>query len=146
MRITIGQEWNMGTVKGKSVILTGGAGEIAREVAAQFLAGGAQVLLVDVNEAALQQAVASLGGSSVAYCVADVTSEDDTVAYVRKALETFGRLDVLVANAGVEGLVAPVSEYDTDAFRRLLDINVVGYSLASNMCSRHWRHRVAAAL
>ena len=119
----------MGTVKGKAVILTGGAGEIAREVAAQFLAGGAQVLLVDVNEAALQQAVALLGGSSVAYCVADVTSEDDTVAYVRKALEMFGRLDVLVANAGVEGLVAPVSEYDTDAFRRLLDINVVGVFL-----------------
>ena len=47
-------ERNMGTVKGKSVILTGGAGEIAREVAAQFLTGGAQVLLVDVNETALQ--------------------------------------------------------------------------------------------
>jgi NAD(P)-dependent dehydrogenase (short-subunit alcohol dehydrogenase family) len=122
-------EGNMGTVNGKSVILTGGAGEIAREVAAQFLTGGAQVLLVDVNETALQRAVASLGGSSVAYCVADVTSEVETITYVRKALDTFGRLDVLVANAGVEGIVAPVSDYDADAFRRVLEINVVGVFL-----------------
>jgi len=65
----------------------------------------------------------------VDYCVADVTSEKDTKAYVTKALESFGRIDVLAANAGIEGVVAPVSEYDTDAFRRLLDINVVGVFL-----------------
>ena len=119
----------MGGVNGKSVIITGGAGEIAREVAAQFLAAGAQVLLVDINEDALRRAVESLGGNSVAYCVADVTSEDDTKAYVNRALECFGRVDVLAANAGIEGMVAPVSEYDTDAFRRLMDINVIGVFL-----------------
>ena len=119
----------MAGVHGKSVIITGGAGEIARELAAQFLAGGAQVLLVDVNEDALRVAVSSLGGSSVDYCVADVTSEEDTQAYVSRALASFGRVDVLAANAGIEGIVAPVSEYDTDAFRRTLDINVVGVFL-----------------
>ena len=116
-------------MNGKSVIITGGAGEIAREVAAQFLAAGAQVLLVDINEDALRRAVESLGGNSVAYCVADVASEDDTKAYVNRALECFGRVDVLAANAGIEGMVAPVSEYDTDAFRRLMHINVIGVFL-----------------
>ena len=119
----------MGTVEGKSVIITGGAGEIAREVAAQFLAGGAQVLLVDMNEKALRDAVDSLGSNSVAYCVADVTSEEDTRAYVQKAVESFGKIDVLAANAGIEGIVAPVNEYDTEAFRRLIDINVIGVFL-----------------
>lgn len=116
----------MTTVSGKSVILTGGAGEIAREVASQFLAGGAQVLLVDMNESALKQAVQSLGGDRVEYCVADVTSEQDTEAYVQKALDVFGQIDVLLANAAIEGEVAPVAEYSTDAFRRLIDINVIG--------------------
>ena len=119
----------MGTVNGKSVIITGGAGEIAREVAAQFLAGGAQVLLVDMNEEALQGAVESLDSNSVVYCVADVTSEEDTRAYVGKAMASFGKIDVLAANAGIEGIVAPVNEYDTEAFRRLMDINVVGVFL-----------------
>jgi NAD(P)-dependent dehydrogenase (short-subunit alcohol dehydrogenase family) len=116
----------MATVQGKSVILTGGAGEIAREVARQFLDGGAHVLLVDINKPALQEAVLALGGERVDYCVADVTSEEDTQAYVSKALDDFGRVDVLLANAGVEGIVAPVSEYPADAFRRLMDINVIG--------------------
>ena len=116
----------MTTVSGKSVILTGGGGEIGREVARQFLAGGAQVLLVDLNESALQEAVQALGGDNVDYCVADVTSEEDTKAYVAKALEVFGRIDVLLANAGIEGVVAPVAEYPADAFRRLIDINVIG--------------------
>jgi NAD(P)-dependent dehydrogenase (short-subunit alcohol dehydrogenase family) len=116
----------MTTVSGKSVIITGGAGEIAREVARQFLAGGAQVLLVDLNESALQQAAQSLGGERVDYCVADVTSEGDTEAYVQKALDVFGQIDVLLANAAIEGDVAPVAEYSTDGFRRLVDINVIG--------------------
>ncbi len=119
----------MAGVNGKAVIITGGAGEIAREVAARFLAGGARVLLVDINEDALRAAVAALGGDSVDFCVADVTSEEDTRAYVDKAVARFGRVDVLAANAGVEGAVAPVSEYDTDAFRRVIDINVVGVFL-----------------
>jgi len=116
----------MATVSGKSVILTGGAGEIAREIASQFLAGGAQVLLVDLDESSLKVAVEALGGERVDYCVADVTSEEDTKAYVSKALDVFGSIDVLLANAGVEGVVAPVAQYPTDAFRRLMDINVIG--------------------
>ncbi|MEP1470117.1 MAG: glucose 1-dehydrogenase [Halieaceae bacterium] len=116
----------MTTVSGKSVIITGGAGEIAREVASQFLAGGAQVLLVDLNESALQEAVKSMGGERVDYCVADVTSEEDTKAYVQKALDVFGKIDVLLANAAIEGEIAPIADYPTDAFKRLIDINVVG--------------------
>lgn len=116
----------MATVSGKSVILTGGAGEIAREAASQFLAGGASVLLVDLNESALQETARVLGSDRLEYCVADVTSEADTQRFVAKAMAAFGRIDVLLANAGIEGAVAPVAEYELEQFRRVLDINVVG--------------------
>jgi NAD(P)-dependent dehydrogenase (short-subunit alcohol dehydrogenase family) len=117
------------TVEGKSVIITGGAGEIALAAARQFLQGGAQVLLVDLDEARLQAAAATLHSECVRYCVGDVTSEADTRAYVAYANEVFGKVDVLLANAGIEGEVAPVSDYDTANFRRVLDINVTGVFL-----------------
>ena len=116
----------MTTVSGKSVILTGGAGEIAREVASQFLSGGASVMLVDMNESALQEAAQALGNERVEYCVADVTSEADTQNFVAKAMAAFGGIDVLLANAGIEGAVAPVAEYELEEFRRVIDINVIG--------------------
>ena len=119
----------MNIERSKSVVVTGGAGEIGQEAARQFLAGGARVLLVDVDESTLRAAVNRLGSDRLAYCVADVTSEEDTRSYIDRAVELYGGVDVLLANAGVEGPVAPLAEYDTDAFRRLMEINVTGVFL-----------------
>jgi NAD(P)-dependent dehydrogenase (short-subunit alcohol dehydrogenase family) len=55
-----------------------------------------------------------------------VTSEADTAAYVKAALDKFGAIDVLLANAGIEGQVAPVADYDTKVFRQVLEVNVTG--------------------
>ena len=55
-----------------------------------------------------------------------MTSETDTAAYVKAALDRFGGIDVLLANAGIEGQVAPVADYDTEVFRQVLDVNVTG--------------------
>jgi NAD(P)-dependent dehydrogenase (short-subunit alcohol dehydrogenase family) len=119
----------MATAKGKSVIITGGAGDIARAAARRFLEAGASILLVDLNERGLQEAVSALQSDAVRYWVADVTSEADTRGYVGYAVEAFGTVDALVANAGIEGAVAPVSEYDTASFRKMMDINVTGVFL-----------------
>ncbi len=116
----------MSGVKDKVVILTGGAGDIARVVATKLLDGGAKVLLVDRDGDKLAVFCSSLGSPAIAYCVADVTSEADTAAYVKAAFDTFGRIDVLLANAGIEGQVAPVADYDTDVFRQVLEVNVTG--------------------
>jgi NAD(P)-dependent dehydrogenase (short-subunit alcohol dehydrogenase family) len=116
----------MSGVKDKVVILTGGAGDIARVVAAKLLDGGAKVLLVDRDADRLAGFCDSLGSPAIAYCVADVTSEADTAAYVKAALEKFGAIDVLLANAGIEGQVAPVADYDTKVFRQVLEVNVTG--------------------
>ena len=114
----------------KKIILTGGAGDIARVAAAQFLREGAQLMLVDNDETALHNAVASLSSEQVAYCVADVTSAADTQRYIETAMSRFGRLDVLMANAGIEGNVAPVSEYDEDMYDKVMAVNVKGVFLA----------------
>ena len=116
----------MGTVTGKSVILTGGAGDIAVVVARNFLEAGAQVMLVDLDEEKLQQVAESMACDSVRYCAADVTSEDDTASYVTATKEAFGKVDVLLANAGIEGPVSPVGEYDTESFRKVIDVNLIG--------------------
>jgi NAD(P)-dependent dehydrogenase (short-subunit alcohol dehydrogenase family) len=119
----------MAIMKGKSVIITGGAGDIARAAARRFLEAGASILLVDLNERGLKETVSALQSEAVRYRVADVTSEADTRGYVGHAVELFGTVDTLVANAGIEGEVAPVSEYDTAGFRKMMDINVTGVFL-----------------
>ncbi len=116
----------MGTVSGKSVILTGGAGDIANAVAARFLEGGASVMLVDLDESGLQQVCQDLGSDNVDFCVGDVTSEEDTKAYVSAAVERFSTVDVLLANAGIEGTVCPVTEYDKAMFEKVMAVNVIG--------------------
>jgi NAD(P)-dependent dehydrogenase (short-subunit alcohol dehydrogenase family) len=116
----------LGNVTGKSVILTGGAGDIAKVVAAKLVAAGARVLLVDLDESNLQQTVATLASDNVSCCVADVTSEEDTQRYVATAVERYGGVDVLLANAGIEGTVCPVSEYDKAMFEKVMAVNVTG--------------------
>ena len=116
----------MSTLNHRSVILTGGGGDIAREVASQLVSRGASVLLVDLDESRLQGVVEALGGDSVSYCVADVTSEADTQAYVAAAVERYGGVDVLFANAGIEGSVTPVSEYSVEEFEKVQAVNVTG--------------------
>ena len=119
----------MGKLAGKSVILTGGAGDIAAVVAARFLAAGASVVLVDIDEEKLAQLVTDLDSKQVSYCVADVTDTDATRHYVDTAVQRYGGVDVLLANAGIEGMVAPVADYDPAMFAKVMAVNVHGVFL-----------------
>jgi NAD(P)-dependent dehydrogenase (short-subunit alcohol dehydrogenase family) len=88
---------------------------------------GARLLLVDTNRAALDAAVASLGrrGGSA---VGDVTA-GGCRGYVRAAVAAFGGVDVLVANAGIIGVIAPLHDYPVDVFARVMNVNVTGVFL-----------------
>jgi len=113
----------------KSVILTGGSGDIAQVVLRRFVDAGAKVMLVDLDESALKAIASDYNEESVRYCVANVTSENDTAAYVNACAAAFGRVDVLLANAGIEGPVSPVTELDTQSFQKVMDVNVLGVFL-----------------
>ena len=91
----------MARLAGKVAIITGGAGGIGRATAQLFTGEGAQVLLVDRNEAALQSAVHTVGSASASYVVADITQPEQVERYVQTALERYQGLDILLANAGV---------------------------------------------
>src|SRR4051794_40066665 len=87
-----------GKLAGKVAIVTGGAGGIGKAIVSAYLDEGAQVLAVDVNAAAGATLVEELG-ANVTFLEADLTVQDNAALIVATAVETYGRLDVLVNNA-----------------------------------------------
>ena len=118
----------MAKLNGKVCIVTGAAGGIGSAAAKLFVQQGARVLLVDRDASRLAM-IASELGPSVDCVAADVADEADSQRYVARAVERFGRLDVLFANAGVEGRVAPIVELTADAFDQVFAVNVRGVFL-----------------
>lgn len=106
-------------------MVTGGARGIGFAAAARLAAEGARVALWDADGAAARSSAAALGEGHVVQAV-DITDE---AAVARAAVATFGafgRVDVLVNNAGILGPVAPLWEQEPAAFRRVLDVNLTG--------------------
>ncbi len=116
----------MGRLDNKVAIITGGAGGIGLQAGRLFAQEGAKVLLVDLHESALQEAVRTIGSDAVRYCAADVTQPDQTQQYIQAAAEQFGGVDILLANAGVEGEVKPITDYAIDTFDQVMAVNVRG--------------------
>lgn len=115
----------MQRLKNKVAIITGASGGIGRATAETFLAEGAKVMLADLDEAVLKQTATDLGGDS-SYCVVDVTQSADNEALVAATLEQFGRVDIFLANAGIEGQVSPITDYDEAIFDQVMAVNVKG--------------------
>jgi NAD(P)-dependent dehydrogenase (short-subunit alcohol dehydrogenase family) len=116
----------MARLTGKVAIITGGAGGIGAAAAKLFTDEGAKVLLVDRNESALQGVVDALGGAVASYAVADVTQPAEVQGYVQIALERYQGVDILLANAGVEGVIQPITDYPVDVFDQVMAVNVRG--------------------
>ncbi|MGI9366976.1 MAG: SDR family NAD(P)-dependent oxidoreductase, partial [Rhizobiaceae bacterium] len=107
----------MNRLEGKVAILTGGAGGLGKAAAKLFANEGAKVLLSDLSEDACKEAVAEIGSENVSYFAGNVTSVEDNVAMAQAAVERYGGIDILFANAGVEGSpddILKVSEGDFD--------------------------------
>ena len=116
----------MNRLEGKVVVITGGAGGIGKAAGKLFVNEGADVLLVDLEEAALKSACNDIGSNKVSYCVADVTSNSDYQKMINIAEERYGGVDVLLANAGVEGDVMSITDYDEKRFDQVMAVNVKG--------------------
>ncbi|MBH79348.1 MAG: oxidoreductase [Gammaproteobacteria bacterium] len=119
----------MGRLDKKVAVITGGAGGIGRAAGKLFVEEGADVLLVDLDEEALAAAVQEIGSNRISYFVADVTSQADNQAMIATAAERYGGVDVLLANAGIEGDVAPLVQYDEARFDQVIGVNVKGVFL-----------------
>jgi 3alpha(or 20beta)-hydroxysteroid dehydrogenase len=114
----------------KVVVVTGGAAGIGRAVVERLLEESSRVVLVDVDEAGVAEAVAELGDERLLALVADVSTEDGTERYVSAALDRFGRVDGLHANAGIAAPGPTIAETEAAAFDRMLAVNVRGVFLA----------------
>ena len=93
---------------GKVAIVTGGATGIGFAVAAGFLKYGGKAVIVD-RDPSVADAANRLGSDAISM-IADVSNSADVQAYVKAALDAFGRIDCLVNNAGIEGKIAPTAE------------------------------------
>jgi sorbitol-6-phosphate 2-dehydrogenase len=116
-------------------IVTGGAQGLGAAIVQRLAQEGAQVVVADLNlEGARATAaqVTQLTGRRTWALTVDVTQEDQVAAMIDQTVETFGRLDLLVANAGIV-LAGPVEEFDLARFRRVVDVNLTGYFL----CVKH---------
>jgi NAD(P)-dependent dehydrogenase (short-subunit alcohol dehydrogenase family) len=121
----------MGTLAGKSIIVTGAAGAIGGATAKVLAREGARLLLVDLNAAGLAERERELkaAGAEVASRPADVSRSDEVKGFVDAAVARYGRLDGLFNNAGIEGHIAPTWEYDVEEFDRVTRVNTNGVFL-----------------
>ena len=115
----------MGRLDGKVALITGGARGMGKSHARHFVAEGARVVFGDVLDDKGEYVAAGLGEQACRYIHHDVTSEDDWAAAVGLAIEAFGRLDVLVNNAGILAF-ARIADMPLADFRRVLEVNAVG--------------------
>jgi NAD(P)-dependent dehydrogenase (short-subunit alcohol dehydrogenase family) len=113
----------MGRLDDKVALITGGESGIGLATARLFVAEGAKVHLVGIDEDKLRAAADDLGGSSA---VADVTDEAAVERAVAAGVERHGRFDVLFSNAGISGAVAPIVDYPSDVFARTIAVHVLG--------------------
>ncbi|MFI5273938.1 MAG: SDR family NAD(P)-dependent oxidoreductase [Ktedonobacterales bacterium] len=124
----------MGRLESKIALITGAGSGLGRAMAQRFAAEGASVLVTDLNEAGAQATVDGMGAAAARSAARrlDVTHEDAVAAAVAAAVERWGRLDVLVANAGIgtPGFIANMSQED---WERVLAVNLTGVFL----CAKH---------
>lgn len=119
---------------GKTVVVTGSARGIGLAIAEEFLKRKANVVICDIDQAAIDTVVKELGGNTAGF-KADVTRADDVVTLFDKAVEKYGRVDVVVNNAGItrDALMIRMDEKDWDL---VLDINLKGAFLVTKTASR----------
>lgn len=123
-------------LKGRIAVITGAAQGIGRACAERFLAEGANVAIGDVNETRLLETAREIGPSErVLAVVTDVSKKGQVDALVAKAVETFGRLDIMVNNAGICPIV-PFLDVTEETYDKVLAVNLRGAFFGTQAAGR----------
>jgi len=123
---------------GRKAIVTGAAQGLGEAIAHRLAKEGCDVIVADVNLQKLEGVARSIMAQHNVRSIAikaDVTSDDEVAAMVQTAVREFGRLDIMVANAGILKAM-PVVEFSTEDWRRVIDVNLVGYFICAREAAR----------
>ncbi len=112
-----------GRFAGRAAVITGGASGLGYAVAERIIAEGGKVSIWDLN-GALDEARAKLGG--IHGVRVDVADEAAVAAAARDSAAALGGIDILICSAGITGATAPVHEFPTDSWRRVVEVNLNG--------------------
>jgi NAD(P)-dependent dehydrogenase (short-subunit alcohol dehydrogenase family) len=129
--------------EGTVALVTGGSSGIGKAIAKCFVDAGGRVAILSRNAEELEEATSEIDseGKRVFAIVADVTDEKALRHGVAEIVERWGRLDVVVANAGTNGVWAPIDELTADEWRSTLDINLTGTFLTIKAAESELRKR-----
>lgn len=118
----------MGQFDNKVALVTGGSSGIGRATALTFAQGGAQVIIADMDENGADEtlkAIQELGGDAL-YIHTDVSDDNSVQSMIKNAVATYGKLDIGVNNAGIEGVLTPTTDYPVDMFQKVIAVNLTG--------------------
>ncbi|MGA8770372.1 MAG: 3-hydroxybutyrate dehydrogenase [Rhodomicrobium sp.] len=122
---------------GKVAIVTGAASGIGHAIARRYVQAGGRVVIADIKMDQAEKAARELGGPDKIIAVEmDVTSEEAVNAGVAKTVSTFGTVDILVSNAGVQ-IVHPLHEFPFSEWKKMLAIHLDGAFLTTKACLPH---------
>jgi 3-oxoacyl-[acyl-carrier protein] reductase len=132
----------LGLIDGKVALITGGGDGLGRQMATTFASEGAAVMIADINAEAAERAAAELrdGGCRAAGRKADVTSEPEVSNMVAACVEQFGRLDVMVNNAGITR-DATMRKMTLEDFRAVIDVHLQGVWLGTRAAAAVMREQ-----
>ena len=126
---------------GKTILITGGAGDIGKAVAHRFARDGANIALFDIDQdkmAAASHEFKDYSGQTMTFHC-DVTDLSSVQAAVEQAAQQYGRIDYLFNNAGYQGLFLQTDAYPADDFKKVIDINVTGVFHVLKIVAQHMR-------
>ncbi|MED4224784.1 SDR family oxidoreductase [Neobacillus cucumis] len=110
----------------KVVLITGAAGGIGIAAAKAFAKEGAKLALVDLSKEALEKAASSIEAKEILLLSADVSKEEEVKRYVEDTKNAYGKIDVFINNAGINGKFANLDEQTVNNFQAVFGVNVLG--------------------
>ncbi|KAK6231899.1 Short-chain dehydrogenase/reductase SDR - like 10 [Theobroma cacao] len=124
-------------LEGKVALITGGASGLGESTARLFVQHGAKVLIADIQDDLGHSLCQELGTETISYVHCDVTCESDVQNAVELAVSKYGKLDIMLNNAGIMGHhEVRVTDADTGNFKTVFDINVLGGFLGAKHAAR----------
>src|SRR5690349_10438774 len=130
----------MGLLDGKVAFVTGGESGIGKATAIRFAKEGAKVAIADIDEEDARQQIERAGGQAI-FCKCDVSNPRQVKDAIEHTVRQFGRLDVVVANAGINGVWAPIEELAPEEWDKTQSVNLKGTYLTLHYAVPHLKRQ-----